>query len=33
MNILFYNVTDTRDKLFCFNKLSTNEQKKLLNYY
>lgn len=30
MNILFCSVLDTRDKLFCFNKLSTNEKKKII---
>lgn len=37
MNILFCSVIDTQDKLFCFDKLSTNKKKKnkniLLNYY
>lgn len=28
MNILFCSVIDTQDKLFCFDKLSTNEKKK-----
>lgn len=33
MNILFCSVIDTQDKLFCFDKLSTNEKKKKTKIY